>query len=130
MPPAKPVLLTLAVANVATMCAFLLLLLLVPIRTDLDVRANFMQLDRAGVVNQAALQKFHASFGFSSPDLGYRNTVPRYVAGSALWAERRNAAFGIAITALNSLVAGGAWLWLRRSIGNPPLSARCRPSER
>lgn len=109
----KTFLFVLAVGNVAAMSLFLLLLLFVPIQTDLTVRVNFTELDRAGVINPAALQKFHASYGFTSPDLGYRNTVPRYVAGPALQAERRNAVLGLVITGLNSLIAGGAWIGLR-----------------
>jgi len=119
------ILLILAVGNVVAMGVFLFFLLLVPLHTDLQVRINFVQLDREDVINTDALKKFHPSYCFISSDpMVHRITVPRYIAKPALSAERRNAAFGVAVTTLNSLVVGGAWLLqtrpLRRDRRNAP----------
>ena len=119
----RPVLLIVAVGNVVAMGIFLFLLFLLPLYTDVKGRGNFVELDREDVINVDALKKFHPSRGFVSSDpMVHRITVPRYIAGPALLAERRNAALGVAVTAFNSLIAGGAWLlqtWqLRRARRN------------
>ena len=98
--------------NVLALIVFLGLFFFVPIYTDINVRMNFTQLDRAGVINEQALKQFHPSYGLTEDNI--RNTVPRYSARDALLKEKRNALFGICLASFNILVSGGVWIYLRK----------------
>lgn len=82
--------------------------------TDVEVRGRFVQLDREGVISANALEAFDRSYGFSTADMGYRDSVPRYIAGPALAAERRNALLGGGCALCNAIVLGGLYVRGRR----------------
>ena len=103
-----------AILNGMALVLFVLLLTLGSAWTDLGVRMNFVQLDRANVINVKALGQFHASYGFSGENLEYRNSVPRYIAGPALSAAQTNAGLGSVVAACNALASGAGWVWCRR----------------
>jgi len=106
----------LLVVNCLAILGFAALLFIRPLFTDLHVRMNYTQLDREGVINEDVLSKFHPSYGFAPGN--HRNSVPRYIAGDALRAERTNAGIGLAVACTN--VALGAWVLLagRRSLAS------------
>lgn len=79
-------------------------LLMTLLFTDLDVRGRFTQLDRAGVINEQALEQFHPSYGFKKGHI--RNTVPRYIAGPALDAAHNNAFFAAFVALVNAIFCG------------------------
>ena len=102
----------LLILNTVSLLGFLGLFVVRPLFIDLDVRMNYTQLDRAGVINESALSQFHSSYGFSDSP---RNSVPRYIAGAALAAEKLNAFFGICLAGVNLLLIIGVCFALRRA---------------
>jgi hypothetical protein len=74
----------------------------------LDVRRNYVELDREGAVNNAILGDptvFHPSCGFSK-DFGHnRNAVPRFIAGPAIDRQRFNALLLLTLALTNSTIA-------------------------
>ncbi len=106
----------LLVVNCLAILGFAFLFLVQPLLTDLSVRGRYTELDRAGVINEDALAEFHPSYGFAPGN--YRNSVPRYIAGDALRAERTNGGIGLALACTN--VALGVWVLLagRRSLAS------------
>jgi hypothetical protein len=100
--------------NAVALIGFLIAAGIVPLFTDLDVRMRFTQLDRAGVINNDALDQFDPSYKFQE-GAGYRATVPRFLAGTSLQRERMNAICGAIASAINCACAGFAW-WSGRRV--------------
>ncbi len=91
----------LLVLNTVTLLSAVYLAVLQPMRTDLDVRMRYVQLDRAGAINREVLANpaiFQPSYGFSDD---VRNTVPRYIARPALDGQRFNAFFLVGLASIN-----------------------------
>ena len=88
--------------NVLAFALFLALRVVVPVFTAASVGMRYVELDRAGVINETALSEFDASFGFRENP---RYTVPRYIGGPALSAETRNALLGAICSGANLLAA-------------------------
>jgi hypothetical protein len=77
-----------------------------PVFTDLSVCMRYVELDRAGAINDAVLNDsalFHPSYGFGSGK--NRGAVPRYIAEPALDHERINARLLLLLTAVNTVLA-------------------------
>jgi hypothetical protein len=87
-----------------------------PLFTDLEVRARYVELDRAGVINASALATFHPSYGFDTDEMAHRETVPRFVARPALDRERFNAILLVVVGTVNSAVAVAA---IRKGFRHP-----------
>jgi len=81
--------------------------------TNVDVRMNFVMLDRAGVINEEPLKEFNPSYGFAEGHI--RNSVPLFIAGPALDNEKRNALAGVFFAFFNTTIAGIAWLVFRKT---------------
>jgi hypothetical protein len=106
---------SIAILNVLAAVAFATLLVIGTSVADLDARSKFTQLDREGVINAKALEQFHPSYGFGNADsLTYRNTVPRWLCGSAVSFLQGNAALGFAVATMNTVLAIVAWVGQRR----------------
>jgi hypothetical protein len=73
--------------------------------TELDVTRNYVELDRAGVINTPALKSFHPSHGFCTDEMAHRSTVPRFIAGPALDREQSNAVLMLLLALANVTVA-------------------------
>jgi hypothetical protein len=89
-----------------------------PMLTDLDVKMRYIQLDRAGAINQEVLTTFHPNYGFSRDK--QRNTVPQYIAQPALDGQRFNAFILLGLASLNVAVI----VLVRKNT-----VARCPPQE-
>ncbi len=87
--------------------AAVLAVCLVLVRTffvDLNVRMRYVQLDRAGAINDSVLDtKFHPSYRFGAGD--NRNAVPRYIAGPALDQQQYNAFLLLLLALINAVIA-------------------------
>jgi hypothetical protein len=88
--------------NAIALLVFGLLWIVRPNLTDLGVRGRYVELDRAGVINEGALHQFHPDREFFPNS---RNGVPRYIAGPALEAERENAFAAMLAVGLNLFAA-------------------------
>lgn len=78
--------------------------------TALKVCMRYTELDRAGVINNDALQKTY-------PDLAVnpRGLVARYIGGPALRAQQVNALLGLSLAIVNLALAVGLVVAARRS---------------
>jgi hypothetical protein len=91
--------------NILALAACLVLLLVWPLFTGLDLMMRFTEMDRAGVINMDALQKHlpHLASG------NIRHDVPLYLAQASLAAEKSNALIGACIAAFNIIMTICFW---------------------
>ena len=109
-PPRRRSHLIAAVISALFSLLFAVLAFVAPTFSQLSERTNFTQLDREGVINSAALAKFHSSYGFGDiSTLDYRRTVADYIAQASLAAERRNAQLGLAFALANTILWSVVW---------------------
>jgi hypothetical protein len=111
--------LTFSVINAVAVVAFVILLFFAPVASELSARARFTELDRAGVINAQALKQFHPSYRFGNVALlEYRRNVPAYLVASAVNVQSFNAALGLVVASINSIV--WSWVWWRHSATRQP----------
>lgn len=100
------------VVNAALVLGSLWLLAVGAFMADVQMRSRFTQLDRAGVINEAALDQFHPSYGFKSGHV--RNVVPRFIAGPVLEEAKRNASLLFLLASANLVLWVGALVAIRK----------------
>ena len=127
--------------NTIALLAALYLAFVSPTFADLAVSLRYVELDRAGAINEEVLANpaiFHPSYGFSE---NQRNTVPRFVARPALDGQRFNAFLLLGLALVNLAVV----LFIRKTTGprcqthgatspgqpqSPPVEDRTTPPSR
>lgn len=101
---ARAILLALLPISILAVVGFAVARFILPIGTGLEARMRYTDLDRAGVINHEALQRFPGLVNAGNHT--DRFLVPEHLVGPAVSAQRDNAMVGLILALLNSVATG------------------------
>ena len=96
--------------NAAALLVFVVAFFYLGAAAAVEAEHRFTDLDRAGVINADALERFAPSYGFGDArSLAYRVAVPAWLSGPAVGWLRVACAAGAVVAGVN-VALGAAWV--------------------